>query len=311
MRSKIEKQRKEKSSNDKNKAVVATSDIDESNFSPDYDTDKLHSEEETVMEVDSSDGETQTQGNADANNNAQRIKSVVVAATSKQNPGVQHVRQKIIMDNASEVEDGEIPSTSDNSDLNSAFEKANDEQLTQMLKKHQDRIRRLTQDNLQADQQGECIDTNIESSDTDHLAANIKRLSMAEKSGEPVCNSQSEDTVYTRLVKERQIFEANHASGVEQEENQEGQGVQDDNNNISGSSLETSLPSESVNVSNNDTESTDKEVIMQKFVESPMCQHSKTINGKQIDDGLTDLSISDKDRSPSPKRKRGGKRTKR
>lgn len=130
------------------------------------------------------------------------------------------------------------------------------------------------------------------SGETDHLAANIMRLSIVERQGLPVHNSQSEDTVYSRLVKERQAFEQNNKR---QDKDAESDLSRATANNKEGSSLDSSNTNGSTNISSDLTDQTDKEIVMQRFVTSPLRDHDNQINN--------DL-ISENDCSPSPKRRK-------
>lgn len=110
LRAKLDKNKKKK---DKSVSKCANEDKDnngdsEANFSPDYETD--------VMEVESDNRDSGSEGILDLNNNAQRLKSVVVeASTSKGPTAVNSVRQRIAFDEMSGTKDGEILS-SDNVD---------------------------------------------------------------------------------------------------------------------------------------------------------------------------------------------------
>lgn len=116
-------------------------------------------------------------------------------------------------------------------------------------------------------------------------------------------NSQSEDTVYSQLVKQRQEFEKARADGVGDCQNdqplvdhdQNGQELEGSSNNASNdSSINTSNNSEPINRtldSSKSTDETDKGLIMDKFVRSPF-------------DCVDCNSDSVSDRAPSPKRQR-------
>lgn len=187
LRSKLNKQRKlekAKPTKEKNSSHLSSDDLDESNFDPDYEGEPID-----VSEPITSSDQDQT----DENNNAQKVKSVVITSSAQNSSkNSRAVRQKVFVSGESEAEEGEI-SVSDNvEDGSSFFDNPNDQQLAEFLQKHRDRIKKVTSnDKKERDDSGK----------PDHLSENIRRMSLMDRqSNQPVHNSQSEDTIYSRLV---------------------------------------------------------------------------------------------------------------
>lgn len=221
----------------------------------------------------------------DTNNNAQRIKSVVVASTSKgHSKSVDKVRQRITFSDQSEAEEGEI-STSDNTEnWDSFMEKANDSELVDFLRKHKERINRVTEQQKKKEK-----DKSGKSGEEDFLAQNIQRMSMLDKSNQLVRNN-SEDTIYSRLVKERQDFEQRERTG---EVNMVIDGPQRSNNS-NDSSLNMSSETSVNKSTDNSTDGTDKNVVFDRFVNSPL-------EGEAADNSANQSLGIISDHTPSPK----------
>lgn len=262
--------------------------MDESHFNPDYDNEVLE-----VTDDHSCDDIEQS----DENNNAQRIKSVIVStSTQKKAKTSNQVRQKIIVDGESEVEEGEISMSDNPENVSSFFENPDDQQLEEFLKCHQERIKRITKNPEQ----------NKSKSDAgkapDHLTDNIRKMSLRDKqSDQPVHNSQSEDTIYSRLVRERERFEANE-NGQDNHDKHDKQSLEQPSessrvNTSNDSSLEVTDSNDTSNKEeSNSTDVTDKAVIMDKFVSQ------ETHNGELNNE--SNVSVSEVDSSPPPKRNR-------
>lgn len=298
LRTKLNKQRGkdrvgQKDSNTENE------DMDESNFSPRYD-DVQTSDNEEVMEVsDTFESETNSGDDIDKNNNAQRIKSVVSTKRAQsKNRKVQEIQQEITLSErqgTSETEDGELTSSENADNMDNFMEKMDDEQLAQFLKKHQQRINKVSEKQAGMGESGE----------TDFLAQNIRKMSVRDRDGNgPVHNSQSEDTIYSRLVKQRAEFESNKAReiGPISHDNNEKQGsINNDESQMINNGTDSSFDISNVedkSASNRSTDETDKNIVMDKFVNSPLIRET---NNETFVDYISD-------RSPSPKRKKSGDR---
>lgn len=309
LRDKLDKHKKRKSklgkprTNNNKERDGSMDELDEGNFSPDY---------ETEMSVDEAneDDDTQSETEKDQNNNAQRLKSVVVEASTSNSPRtVSQIRQRISFNNSSETEDGEILS-SDNGEKSSGsknakqfFEDPDDEQLMQFLKRHQDRIKKITEKEL-ANDKGE----------DNFLTENIRRMSIVDRQGGVVCNNQSEDTIYSRLVQERHHFEQTRDNGSNSDKQNQRDQPQQIHSNMD-SSLDTSESSSPNEVSNRESENltdeTDKGIIMDKFVNSPpvVNMQNGSNSGNQVDNVNTCLIAGVDDTSPPDQRdKARGKR---
>lgn len=179
-------------------------DMDESNLCPDYESDSndsvgvIHTSD---LSTDKSDQESDKEKNKDRNNNANKVKSVVVATTSKEKSrNLKEVRQRITFSEQSEAEEGEISSSDNPVNIDSFMEEADDDQLAQFLQKHRDRIQRVAE---KTPRQESAV-----AGDENFLTHVIKKMSrLGKQTDQPVHNSQSEDTIYSRLVKQRKEYE--------------------------------------------------------------------------------------------------------
>lgn len=80
----------------------------------------------------------------------------------------------------SETEEGEISSAENTDNWDSFVDQADDEQFAAFLKRHQERIRRLTSDGQNEKSRQE--EGNL-AGEANHLAINIERMSMRGKTG--------------------------------------------------------------------------------------------------------------------------------
>lgn len=157
LRTKLTKQRKRRREHDQKQLEVVNEsmDLDESNFCPDYES-CTNNDSDLIRTSDNSSDKSGVETDKDTNNNANKVKSVVVAATSGQRIGpIKEVRQRITFSGQSEAEEGEISSSDNPADLDSFMEQADDSQLAEFLKKHQDRIQRITEKSPQGPGTGE------------------------------------------------------------------------------------------------------------------------------------------------------------
>lgn len=203
LRSKITKQRKRRleiTHADNNKDVNHSDrDLDESNFCPNYESESHEESGSDLVQSENTSDKSGQDTDKDMNNNGNRVKSVVITAASRRNSKtIDKVRQRITFSGTSEAEEGEISSSDNPANIDSFMEQVNDDQLVQFLKKHQDRIQRVSGN----------LPGNARAGDDNFLAQNIQRMSLLDRQGDqPVHNSQSEDTIYSRLVKQRNDFE--------------------------------------------------------------------------------------------------------
>lgn len=251
-----------------------------------------------------------TEGNSsdltDCNNNAQRMKSVVVETTthSKTNSGKATKRITVTqeLNKNKEPEEGEL-SSSDNGNWDSFVEQADDQQFAAFLERHRARIDRLTGKQSRVDQPSTSahpsrLDTS--SGEENHLAINIRRMSLKDKqSSQTVRNSQSEDTIYTQLVRERNRYEQNLRDTQSDLNRSARPPVGEQANDVTDSN-ESSLNESggSPQTSSLSTDETDKNIVMDKFVNSP----NKEGQELEIDD---QQFISD-DEIPTKRRKKVG-----
>lgn len=279
---------KNKKKSDSNRVSNSSNDSneDESNFSPDYEMVQT-SDDGQIMEVSDNLNEGfESESDKDRNNNAQRVKSVVLATSHQDNPNkIQEVRQRITFSGTrSETEEGELTSGEPNDNIDSFMENADDEQLAEFFKRHQNRIQKVT------DKQKKDKD---ESGEDDFLTRNITRMSLLDKEGISIPhNSQSEDTVYTRLVKEHRAFEQRERNDPKQDLNQD-DSLTDSNSRQINTSNDSSLNTSSTNEqlgraanSNNSTDETDKNLVMSRFINSPVIRESNN-------DQISEHSLSD------------------
>lgn len=284
-------------------------DQSEHNFSPDYEIEEVEQNDSNGHPDEESDNITESDesGTKGANNNAQRVKSVVIETSHTQTlKGAKRTNKRLTVSRKSETEDGEL-SSSDNQDktdnLENWIEKVDDEQLTAVLKKHQERIKRLTGDFDRQNREG--------TGEADNLAINIRRMSMRDN---PM-NSRSEDTIYSQLVKQRRELEQKE-SELREDQGDNGPGL-DQSRQINNSADSSLSSNETPNTSKSDgisTDETDKQIVLDKFVESATRKEQYKEDVDHTSSDLSDFYFSDKDDdySPPPKRIRGneGKRKK-
>lgn len=285
---------------------------DEQNFCPDYEVEEIDIQDRND-EGDNNPTDTDLSDNSKGtNNNTQRVKSVVIETQHRgSHSGSKRTTKKVTVTRQSETEDGEL-SSSDNPDkldeLENWIEEVDDDKLAKVLKKHQDRIQRLTGEVKDPQRNGE--------GETDNLANNIRRMSMKDNPR----NSRSEDTIYSQLVKQRQEFEQRANSDREipdPDDHDKFEGSLEKAQQIhSGADCSTSS-NDSPNTSKTDgqsTDETDKQIVMNKFVDSSLNPTEPT-DSFDHNDNISDLSefvLSDgEDFSPPPKRQRGDQGKKR
>lgn len=155
--------------------------------SKDNSSEAIDSSETDVELLDETDGDIQS----DRNNNAQKIKSVVVETTTRKGKTRDKVQQKITVNHDNRTDDqeeGEI-SSSDTGNWDSFVEQADDDQFAAFLERHRARIDRLTgktKDKTKAiGKEANSRSQHIEegSGEDNQLAVNIRRLSIMDKQG--------------------------------------------------------------------------------------------------------------------------------
>lgn len=262
-----EKSLNQDNSNTSNQGTEGTDSGDDSNTANDSDRDYRRSKQKKKQSMDQ-------------NNNASRVQSVVVETNKRKS-----VERQVT------VLEGEPGSSGwSNSDKEPAqaekswvevMDNPNDDELTAFFEKHEERLRKM------ANKKQPHQDTSGEFSDrTNCLAENIQRLSMIDKNAQ-VLNSRSEDTIYSNLVKQRREVENQERENSRNKSDSSHDNSRDSQqiNSSTDSSLDKSDLSEVI------TDETDKEVVMEKFV------NNSTHNDYFVDE----------DRSPSPKIKRRDK----
>lgn len=272
-----------------------------------YETENTSDDLEQIERQNERQQDSNSSHARDKNNNAQRVKSVVVASTSGVTPRtVDKISQRITFSRQSETEEGEISSGENTDNWDSFMENADDKQLADFLCKHHDRIQRVSQQHSDVDQpvrQNKDKENSDENSgETDFLERNIRRLSVMDQEGQIPYNSQSEDTIYTNLVRARRDFKRELGQKQTKSSDEIGQQGSNESQQIN-SSTDGSFNLSNHNESSDATDLTDKNVVMDKFVKSPLGETN--VEQTVVDPYDSNNCISD--RSPSPKRSKHDK----
>lgn len=302
---------KEKQCNNDQELLIYSGESEDKVTSDNSDNDKFTGESsgEKNLSSDSANkelsnsSELSSSNGKDRNNNAKRIQSVVINTMSGERSSADKITQRVTIN--TDHEEGEISELSEDNQWDSLVDRADDNEFAAFLKRHEERIRRLTGEFPGTSKQNKKTADNT--GEQSQLAKNIRRLSLIDKQGlAPVQNSQSEDTVYTQLIKERAEFDKN-------------QGSQDQDNSCGNESLqihdvEDSRTSNNSSLNSGDqsrqnsslsTDETDKIVLMTKFVDSP-AMNGINQNDDNFSDVFSDWDEQDRSRSPPAKRRKGG-----